>query len=278
MPRQRCWPRDLYDSRIRAEGQGVSLALRRIWRAPAIQALLLQCAALPLAWGTLAVLLRLELPLTLMSAGLVQGAIAASLSRWRKLAPWWLAIQLLFPLALLGAIGLRLPSWLFLAGFLILLLIYWSTFRTQVPYYPSGKRAWDAVAGLLPQDRPVAMVDIGSGLGGLVLELARRRPDSCFSGIEVAPLPWLLSLVRARLAGSRARFMRGDYESLDLGAYDVVFAYLSPAAMSALWRKASAEMRPGALLLSYEFVIEDAAPDFTIAPGGRGPVIYGWHF
>jgi hypothetical protein len=278
MPRRRCWPRDLPDDRIQCEGQGVSLALRRIWRAPAVQALLLQCAALPLASATLAVLLRLEFPLTLMSAGLVQGVIAAALSYWRKLAPWWLAIQALFPLALFGAIGLHLPSWLFLAGFLILLAIYWSTFRTQVPYYPSGKRAWDAVARLLPQDRPVAMVDIGSGLGGLVLELARRRPDSCFSGIELAPLPWLLSLVRARLAGSSARFVRGDYESLDLGAYDVVFAYLSPAAMSALWRKARAEMRPGTLLLSYEFVIKDAAPDFTITPSGPGPLIYGWHF
>jgi hypothetical protein len=256
----------------------VSLALRRIWRAPAVQALLLQCAALPLAWTTISVLLRFDFALGLADAGLVQGAIAAGLSRWRKLAPWWLAIQLLFPLALLGGVGLRLPPWLFLAGFLILLLVYWSTFRTQVPYYPSGKRAWDAVAGLLPQERPVNVIDIGSGLGGLVLDLARRRPESCFAGIELAPLPWLLSLVRAKLAGSGARFVRGDYEHLDLGAYDVVFAYLSPAAMGALWRKASAEMRPGALLLSYEFVIEDKAPDVTILPTGRGPSIYGWHF
>ncbi len=256
----------------------MSLALRRIWRAPAVQALLLQCAALPLAWTTISVLLRFDFALGLADAGLVQGAIAAGLSRWRKLAPWWLAIQLLFPLALLGGVGLRLPPWLFLAGFLILLLVYWSTFRTQVPYYPSGKRAWNAVAGLLPQDRPLNVIDIGSGLGGLVLDLARRRPESCFAGIELAPLPWLLSLVRAKLAGSGARFVRGDYEHLDLGAYDVVFAYLSPAAMGALWRKASAEMRPGALLLSYEFVIEDKAPDITILPIGRGPSIYGWHF
>ena len=72
--------------------------------------------------------------------------------------------------------------------------------------------------------------------------------------------------------------MRGDYERLDLGDYDVVFAYLSPAAMGALWRKASAEMRPGSLLLSYEFVIADKAPDITIVPTGRGPSLYGWHF
>jgi SAM-dependent methyltransferase len=163
-----------------------------------------------------------------------------------------------------------LPPWLFLAAFLAMLAIYWSTFRTQVPYFPSGRRAWDAVAGVLPQGRPVYLVDIGSGLGGLVLDLARRRPESTFVGIELAPLPWLVSRLRAPFAG--------DYEGLDFADYDVVFAYLSPAAMEALWRKASAEMRPGTLLLSYEFVIMAKAPDLTILPTGPGPLLYGWHF
>jgi hypothetical protein len=257
----------------------VSLALRRIWRAPAVQALLMQCAALPLAWALVAQLLRADVPLNLAGAGLVQGALAAALSRWRKLASWWLAIQLLFPLALLAGLAMNLPPWLFLAGFVMLLLVYWSTFRTQVPYYPSGKRAWDAVAALLPPDRPLYVIDIGSGLGGLVLDLAGRRPESTFAGIELAPLPWLASRLRAALAGrANARFVRGDYERLDLGAYDAVFAYLSPAAMGALWRKASAEMRPGSLLLSYEFGIADKTPDIVITPTGRGPVLYGWHF
>ncbi|WP_426172698.1 class I SAM-dependent methyltransferase [Massilia sp. TWR1-2-2] len=256
----------------------MSLALRRIWRAPAVQALLLQLAAAPLTVAALLLLLRAGTPVSLAGAGLLQGVCAAALSGWRRLAPWWLAIQLLFPLALLAGVSLQLPPTLFLGGFLILLLIYWSTFRTQVPYYPSGRRAWDAVAAVLPPDRPLFVIDIGSGLGGLVLDLARRRPDSTFVGIELAPLPWLASALRARLAGSGARFVRGDYEQLDLGDYDAVFAYLSPAAMDGLWRKASAEMRPGSLLLSYEFKIGAKPPDINIMPTGAGPALYGWRF
>jgi hypothetical protein len=257
----------------------VSLALRRIWRAPALQALLLQGAALPFSILLSLSLASAHVDLTLAGAALLQGALAAALSRLRGLAWWWLPIQALFPLALVGGVGLRLPSWLFLAAFVSLLLIYWSTFRTQVPYYPSGRRAWDAVAALLPAGRPVYAIDIGSGLGGLVLDLAARRPESTFAGIELAPLPWLVSRLRALLAArANARFVRGDYELLDLGSYDVVFAYLSPAAMGALWRKASAEMRSGSLLLSYEFVIAEKTPDLVITPSGRGPVLYGWHF
>ena len=245
-------------------------------RAPAVQALLLQLAALPLSYIVIIALAYAGSATGMAAAALIQGAIAAGLSRWRKLASWWLAIQLLFPLALVGGAHLHLPSWLFLSGFLILLLVYWSTFRTQVPYYPSGKRAWDEVAKLLPP-KPIKLIDIGSGLGGLVLDLAARRPDSEFEGIELAPLPWLASRLRA---GGRpnVRFTRGDYETVDFAGFDVVFAYLSPAAMESLWQKAQAEMRPGSLLLSYEFVISTKSPDLTMKGDGAGPLLYGWHF
>jgi len=166
----------------------------------------------------------------------------------------------------------------FLAAFVIFLSIYWSTFRTQVPYYPSGRAVWDIVAGLLPPGRPAAAIDIGSGLGGLVLELARRRPDCRIEGIELAPLPWLASRLRARLSGSPARFLRGDYNDLDFGRYDLVFAYLSPAAMPALWRKAEREMRPGSILASYEFSIVDKEPNRRFVTTDSKKILYLWDF
>lgn len=261
-----------------SEGQGASLALRRIRALPAVRALLIQCGALPVSVAAMWLLARAGVPVSLPAWALLQGVLAAGLTRWRDLAPWWLAIQLLFAPAVAGALLLHLPAPLFLALFLALLAVYWSTFRTQVPYFPSGAPVWEAVAQLLPPGRPLRVVDVGSGLGGLVLELARRRPESGMSGIELAPLPWLVSALRARFSGSRARFLRGDYEQLDFGDYDVVFAYLSPAAMSALYRKAAAQMKPGGMLVSYEFVIMDKTPDVVIKPCGRGANVYVWHF
>ena len=247
-----------------------------------MQALLLQCAAFPLTLATVYLLARHGHAVGYAGAALLQGAFAAALAFWRGLAVWWLAIELVFPLALMDALtqsaALQIHPFVFLAAFRFLLALYWSTFRTQVPYYPSGRRVWDEVAKRLPQNRPLCAIDIGSGLGGLVLELAARRPESRLVGIELAPLPWLISVVRAKLSGSGAQFVRGDYEQLDFANYDAVFAYLSPAAMSALWRKASREMRPGAMLISYEFLITEKAPDLSIVPTGRGPAVYVWHF
>ncbi len=256
----------------------MTLALRRIWQAPAVQALLLQCAAVLPTLIVIYLLVRAGVAVSITGAALIQGVVAATLTWWRKLAVWWLAIQGVFPLALLLAQSPAIPPWIYLLAFLLLLAVFWSTFRTQVPYYPSGRRVWDEVARQLPADRALRMIDIGSGLGGLVLDLARRRPESQFTGIELAPLPWLLSRLRAQLAGNRVQFIRGDYEQLDFSQFDVVFAYLSPAAMSALWRKAEREMHSGAILFSYEFLITEKTPDLILMPTGYGPALYVWHF
>lgn len=244
--------------------------------------MLIQCGALPLTLAIIYMMASFRFPVDYLTVAVVQGLLAAVLTWKLALAAWWRAIQLLFPLAVLSALALQLPSWLFGAVFLLLLGWYWSTFRTQVPYYPSGPAVWDAVRQLLPDHSRAGQapraIDIGSGLGGLSLYLARVRPDADVTGIELAPLPWLVSWLRARLAGSRARFVRGDYESLDFGQFDLVFAYLSPAAMSGLWRKAVAEMCHGSLLVSYEFVIEERTPDSIIRATENEIPLYIWYF
>lgn len=248
---------------------------------PALRALLIQCAALPfaaLAYVAGTALLHVSPPAAMVFAVFAQAVLAAVFSR--GLAPWWPAIQFFFPLAVAAAQTLRLPPLLFLACFLLLLSLYWTAFRTQVPFYASGRSARKRVMRLLPAGREISFVDVGSGLGGMVLDLAGRRPESRFVGIEIAPLPWLISWLRglhARLLGrGHGRFVRCDYRRIDFGEHDVVFAYLSPAAMPALWEKARTEMRPGALLLSYEFAIPDVAPDIVCRPSARRPALYGW--
>lgn len=250
-----------------------------VFRAPAVQALLIQVASFAIIIG-LAVILPLvaDVQLTIAHAALLQGAIAALFARLLSMASWWLIIQFLFPVAVIVLNALQLPSWLYLASFVVLLCVYWTTFRTQVPYYPSTLATWNTVNALLPMDRSVRFVDVGSGFGGLVMHLAHLRPASTFAGIEAAPLPWFVSFLRARLGRGAGRFVRGDYSELDFGSYDVVFAYLSPAAMPGLWSKACAEMRQGALLLSYEFPVPGVDPHVIRQPRENGPALYGWYF
>ncbi len=206
-----------------------------------------------------------------------QALLAAAIAWALRLAPWWVAIQLGFAPTVVLATAAHLPPGVFLVAFLVLAGLYWSTYRTQVPLYPSSPAVWEAVGRLLPGQRPIRLVDVGSGMGGLVLHLAAARTDSVVLGVELAPLPWLASVVRARLRRSSACFRRIDYRRLDLGDYDVVFAFLSPAAMPALWRKAQREMAPGSLFLSLAFPVPGARPDIAVdVPGLRGGTLCGW--
>ncbi|MUI15233.1 class I SAM-dependent methyltransferase [Massilia dura] len=250
----------------------------RLFHLPAVRALLVQLFAL-LPTAALAVGLEtFGRGLTLLEATALQGVVAMLVTWKIGLAPWWRLIQLLFPVALLAALGLRLPPVLFLAVFILLLGWYWSTFRTQVPYFPSNPAVWRAVEALLPARPGARVIDVGSGLGGLTLHLSRARPDAECAGIELAPLPYLYSKWRAGITGSGARFIRGDYEKIDFGEYDVVFAYLSPAVMSGLFDKARREMKVGSLLVSYEFNIPGFKPDKTIFTTEGAPPLFVWLF
>jgi hypothetical protein len=250
---------------------------KSILSAPAVKALIIQCIALV---STLLLITGVSVTVhydfSLLETALMQGLLGSIISRWCSMAPWWLVIQFCFPVAILLALSLHLPSVVFLGAFIFLLALYWTTFRTQVPFYPSGPGTWNAVANLLPVGRPIKFIDIGSGLGGLVLNLEQRRRDSSFAGIELAPLPWFISWMRAFVGRRKCHFLRGDYNQLNFSHFDVVFAYLSPAVMTAVWQKAQAEMRPGTLLISYEFLIADRNPDNIIRPSGRGAELYCW--
>jgi hypothetical protein len=93
--------------------------------------------------------------------------------------------------------------------------------------------------------------------------LAATRPDCRFEGIEQALVPWLMARVRCWAARAECRIRRGNLWKLDLGEYDIVYAYLSPAVMPEFWAKARQEMRPGALLVS-AFAIPGLEPTRSV--------------
>ncbi len=187
-------------------------------------------------------------------AALMTGVVAAVLGRLAGLDPWWIVIQVLFVPGAVLASSVPLPRWVWIALFAVLLAVYWSTFRTQVPLYLSSSKVRNALVPLLPPGR-FTFMDVGSGLGGVLTDLAAQRADGEYHGIESAPVPWLLSWIRIRLgrhANCHAHW--GSLWDCDLAEYDVVFAYLSPVPMAALWDKVQREMRPGTRFISNSFV------------------------
>lgn len=253
---------------------------------PILRALLALAAAIPVAAG----LLRLAQFLLPALAGPVATAPAWALALWvggvaallggaLGLERWWRLFLVLLPPAFVLLLAVGLGAGWYLALFLLLVGVYWSTFSTRVPLYLAGPKVRAALLALLPQPgTPLRFIDLGCGLGGVVLALARARPDGEFTGVELAPLPaWIGQLRRALGGPANARLLRASLWDQPLADADIVYVFLSPVPMAALWEKARREMRAGSLLVSNTFVVPGFPPDRVVdIDDARGSRLLVW--
>lgn len=192
-----------------------------------------------------------------------QSAFAILLSGLLRLPWWWLIIQGLFIPSALLIMNLKVPPAFFLAGFLLLWLFYSSNIKERVPLYLSNETTGRALGRLLPEQQSFSFLDLGSGLGGILSYLAERNSIGTFHGVESAPGLFLISWLRLRKKFN-ANVCYGDLWKENLESYDVVYAFLSPAAMPELWRKAKKEMRKGSLFVSNSFAVPGEKPTRTL--------------
>ncbi len=235
-------------------------------RNPMLSALIAQVFGVLLA-GLMIVFLVPQLPRQPLALAALQGACAVLVS-WRLGEPAWrLPIHAVFMPAAVLVNGLELPVWLWPLGFILLLLVFWRTDRSQVPLFLSNRKCRDSVMELLPA-RPCRVLDLGCGDGALLRHMARARPDCRFVGIEHAPLPWCWAWLSARGRGNlEIRF--GNFWNHSLEGYALVHAFLSPAAMPRLAVKVDNEMTPGARLVSNSFQVPDRQPEAVVDVADR---------
>jgi hypothetical protein len=238
-------------------------ARQRRWP-PIIVALLLQLVGAALTIGAAYLLATRGITMQPIVAAFVTGAFAAGLTRLTRLDPWWQWIQLLFAPGAVLVSSASVPRWTWIVLFGGLAAVYWSTFRTQVPLYLSSTKVREALVPLLPPGR-FTFMDLGSGVGGVLTDLAQRRSDGEYHGVESAPIPWLISWLRIRLGRhSNCHAHWGSLWNADLSRYNVVFAYLSPVPMAAIWEKVQREMRPGSRFISNTFVVAAHPPELSV--------------
>lgn len=241
---------------------------------PSLIALLIQV----ITWFTLLIFLSFfSIEVTLIELAFYQGVFAAVISYYLKMAIWWFFIHLFFAPAIFIALTFNLPPLSYLAVFVLLILIYGSIHRTQVPLYPSSKAVANAITSLFPKDKVFSLIDLGSGGGKLLTSLSKLNLNGRFHGVEAAVLPFLASKARSYFSQSNCSFSWGNFWQYNLSSYDIVYAYLSPAPMDKLWEKALQEMRPGSILISNTFIVPNVPPSKSIAIDDfNNSVLYIW--
>ena len=214
------------------------------------------------------------LPLALLPW--LEGAAAALLGVAAGLPRWWWPLNAFFSPALAALLNLHIAPAYYLAALCLLLLCNAAAWSNRVPLFLSSRRAAAVVSTLLPRGGGFRLLDLGCGTGSFLTDVAQVRPDGRYTGVEIAPLPYLLGALRA-WGRRNLRIQWGDFWQRDLSSYDVVYADLSPVPMARLWQKARAEMRPGSLFISNDFCVPGVAPAQIIRVGDRlRSTIYVW--
>lgn len=187
-----------------------------------------------------------------------QALLAVSLSCLFKQPTWWRWIHGLFPLAIWLALQSGLPTWVYGAFFILLFLIYGSTARTRVPLYLSNATTCEALAKIIPSDSRIA--DLGSGTGTVLSQLATLRPDCTLIGYETAWIPYLISCWRNRGLKTVQTYRRSFWHE-DLTQFNVLYSFLSPQPMPALWDKLKQNpAQQTRWLISNSFPVPDIKP------------------
>lgn len=230
----------------------------------------LSCAiALAALWHALGASWSIELLIAL------QALAAAALGIAFGMASWWICLHLVFAPTLLFALTLSVPPAVPGLLFVALLALYGAgTLAHRIPLFLSNARALRALESMLPQGQ-FALIDLGAGGGGVLSAVRQQRPQARLEGIECAPLPFVIAWLRGRARGFAMRY--GNFWERDLGSYDVVYAYLSPAPMRRLWSKALQEMQSGAVFISNSFEVAGVAPTAIVRYGASASaVLYVW--
>lgn len=227
-----------------------------------LSSLFLSIACQVLAFGIDAIIVHAVIlaPWMMLAAHAVSAFLISVFLRLS--VPWRLFNLLLVPTVGVS-MTVALPSTLWAVLALLFLVIFLPTLWTRVPYYPTPVRMYEQIAEVLPTDQPFSFMDLGCGFSGLLAYLARERPNGHFYGMEIGPLPFLCSRLRAAFCpNANLTIIFRSFWSETLAPYDTVYAFLAPPPMADLWDKVRQEMKPGSLFITNTFPVGEAA-DFT---------------
>ena len=166
-------------------------------------------------------------------------------------------------------------------------LIY-SGWRNGITPMPSSYKAKDSLVKAAEAElrmrgtNPAVVVEAGSGWGGVALSLAARLPQARILGYENSPFPYLISRLRAKLAGySNLNLYFDDYRRVNLAAADILVCYLFPRGMQDIDRliaqpavvphgrtnNAVQLEQTDPVIISNTFTLPDRSPDRLIQSG-----------
>lgn len=125
------------------------------------------------------------------------------------------------------------------------------------PFVPIDKTVLKRMMALLQVRPGEKAADLGSGDGRVVIELAKAGAQA--QGYEINPFLVLTSRKNIRDAGvqKQASIYWKDFWAQDLSPFQVIILFGMPHMMKKLQEKLARELKPGARVISHQFMFPD---------------------
>jgi tRNA A58 N-methylase Trm61 len=153
--------------------------------------------------------------------------------------------------------------WLLLipASFFCVVIYFTLIIRRDAAYVPTPENIVRRMLELTEVKPGETVYDLGSG-DGRILIIAAREFGAKAVGIEIdrGLVTTSLKRIKEEKLEDRVQIIRGDFFVADLRNADVVTLYLRQDTNDKLAKKLKNELRPGARVASYTFVMSDWIP------------------
>ena len=131
-------------------------------------------------------------------------------------------------------------------------------------YVSTSRKRINAALEAIPLKAGHLLIDLGCG-DGRILRLANRRCAVDAVGYELNWLAYLKARVMCR-GHRRVAIVYGNFWKADLSKADVVCCYLFPDILARLALKLSQELKPGAMIISFNFPLPGLTPRQKLRP------------
>jgi trans-aconitate methyltransferase len=135
----------------------------------------------------------------------------------------------------------------------------------RAPFVPSSRRMIDRLPDLINLNATSIVYDLGCGDGRILRSLHRRFPAARYIGIENDLYPYLLSRIfNWNIPSRQIVIKRKNFFAEDLSSATHIIMYLFPEVMDRLLPELEKELRPGTILVSFDFSFSHKKPEHII--------------
>ncbi|MFC1810317.1 50S ribosomal protein L11 methyltransferase [Patescibacteria group bacterium] len=129
----------------------------------------------------------------------------------------------------------------------------------RVPYVPTKKRVMQKILKEAKIKKGETFLDLGCGDARMLIEAEKQKKVNAI-GYEIAPLIYLMAVLRKLVSNSKAKIHFKNFFRENLKNADVIFCYLMPKELQKLAKKIKKECKKGTRIISNTFKIKGLKP------------------